>query len=78
MAGQGHALLDRQPQLQLVQRVADADLTLDLRVQQGDRVDMMAPLLTLAGKQPPTRLGSRPRAGDRRQEAGGYACLWRD
>lgn len=27
-------------------------------------------------KQPPTRLGSRPRAGDRETEAGGYACLW--
>ena len=34
-AGQGHDLLDGQPQLQPVQRVADADLTLDLRVRQG-------------------------------------------
>ena len=31
-AGQGHDLLDRLAQLQQVRRVADADLTLDLRV----------------------------------------------
>ena len=38
-AGQGHDLLDRQAQLQQVQRVADADLTLDLHVQQGRHDD---------------------------------------
>ena len=31
-AGQGHDLLDLQAQLQPMRRVADADLTLDLRV----------------------------------------------
>ena len=31
-AGQGHDLLDCQAQLQPMRRVADADLTLDLRV----------------------------------------------
>lgn len=34
-AGQGHDLLDGEAQLQPVQRVADADLPLDLRVRQG-------------------------------------------
>ena len=33
-AGEGHDLLDGEPQLEAVQRVADANLTLDLRVRQ--------------------------------------------
>lgn len=33
-AGEGHHLLDGQPQFEAVQRVADADLPLDLRVGQ--------------------------------------------
>lgn len=34
-AGQGHHLLDGQPELEPVQGIADPDLPLDLRVRQG-------------------------------------------
>ena len=58
-----------------MRRVADADLTLDLRVTGQTWWRRSSRWL---GKQPPTRPASRPRAGYGRQEAGGYAWLWRD
>lgn len=74
-AGQGHDLLDRQPQLQQVQRVADADLTLDLRVQQGRHDDAA---LHVGSQAATYQAGIPTQNWDGRQEARGYAWLWRD
>ena len=74
-AGQGHDLLDRQPQLQQVQRVADADLTLDLHVQQGRHDDAA---LHVGSQAATYQAGIPTQNWDWRQEARGYAWPWRD